>query len=245
MDGDAVRKIQELALAADAKEKDGQIYVKDSYRVLGVVHTETITFSSLDRFCEFVADNPQGLELSGCVIKVNPDLTVSLLSRPDARDGQRTVLAHAEKHKTRGFEFGTAYDIESFIIGLRSFFVKEDDWQDCYRTVSKTRIESGVVYTDDGMGMKVEMKTGVSSASIESSVKPCEVRLRPYRIFTECVQPASVFFLRLAKNRSEEPVASLYETDGGNWKIEASKIIRDHIVFALGDRGISNISVYY
>lgn len=246
MDGDAVRKIAELAIDAETrKTEDGKVFVRSDYQPLGVVHKETVNMTSLTAFCDFIKQNPQNIDLTEAIIVVNRDLTVSLLSAVNSLDGRRDVIAVAKKPDTAVFRFGERMGVDDFVIAMKSYFVKEDsDWEVCFNTARKVQIENDINIEDDGMGMKLTVKSGVSSASIETVSRKTDYALRPYRIFPECTQPKSLFFLRLTKG-VDSALVSLHETDGGKWKNEASKIIRDYIVFELAENSDTDIKVYY
>lgn len=247
MDGDAVKRIQELALDADIKKtSDGRQFVRSDYKPLGVVHPQTLYFTSLKSLCRFFNENPQKMCLTGAIFVVNRDFTVSLLSPANDFDGERDVIAVAKKPDTASFRFGEKMGVDEFVIAMKSYFVKEDsDWEVCFNTARKVQIENDVNIDDDGMGMKLTIKSGISSASIENVTRQTDYALRPYRIFPECTQPKSPFFLRLTK-MGDSALVSLHETDGGKWKIEAAQIIRDFIVFELASTPIGeDIKVYY
>ncbi len=246
MDGDAVKKIQEMALDAETKVlADGRVYVRSDYSPLGVEHLETLYLTSLKSLCEFVKDNPQNLDFAGAIIVVNKDLSVSLMSAVNKTDMKRDVIAFARKPDTAGFRFGDQMDVENFVISMKSYFVKEDsDWEACFNTARKIQIDNGVKIDDSGMSMMVTVKSGISSASIETVTRQTDFNLRPYRIFPECTQPRSPFFLRFTQ-RGDQAAVSLHETDGGKWKIEAARIIRDYIVFELAESSGADIKVYY
>jgi len=247
MDGDAVRKIADLAIDAETrKTEDGKVFVRSDYQPLGVVHKDTVNMTSLKSFCDFIKQNPQNIDLTEAIIVVNRDFTVSLLSAVNSLDGKRDVIAVAKKPETAGFRFGDRMGVDDFVIAMKSYFVKEDsDWEACFNTARKVQVENGVNIEDNGMAMKVVVKSGISSASIETVTRQTDYELRPYRIFPECTQPKSPFFLRLTQ-KGDEALVSLHETDGGKWKNEASRIIRDYIVFEISDGCCADdIKVYY
>lgn len=239
MDGEAIRRLEEMVLKGETKTQNGVQYVRGDYHALGVRHDETVRFSTLEDFCLFAKRNPQNQEATNPIIVVNPNFTVSLLSAPNPYDGRRTELAMAKAHDVDGFRFGNTYDVEAFIIALKSKFDSHDsDWEAVFNLVRKVQIEEGVELNDDGMSQKVTIKKGVSAASVEAAVKPVDYALRPYRIFPEVEQPKSVFFLRLSGNKEFGVKVALFETDGGAWKIDAARTIRDFIISRIGDSGI-------
>lgn len=66
-----------------------------------------------------------------------------------------------------------------------------------------------------------------------ASVKPLPpiIKLAPYRTFIEVEQPEGEFLLRLQKG----PSAALFEADGGAWKIQARKNIKEYFLDKLAD----------
>ena len=57
------------------------------------------------------------------------------------------------------------------------------------------------------------------------------MKLRPYRTFTEVVQPASDFIFRMKEDRGI--TCALFEADGGAWKNAAMKNIKEYLEFEL------------
>lgn len=244
MEGDAVKRIVDLAIRSTQIEKDGTTFVSQDFRPLGIVHTQAVEFTTLTSFCHFIERNPQGLDLNGAIITIDRDFEVRLLSAPDPLDGARTVYALAKRHSFRGVEFGNQYAVEDFIIALKSKFVKEDsDWEQVFELAKKVTVEDSVELNDDGMSQRVTVKQGVSAASLTTVNKPTDHALRPYRIFPEVEQPKSIFFMRISGNKSTGAYIALFETDGGKWKVDASEIIKRFIEDHLFD-STANIPVY-
>ena len=77
---------------------------------------------------------------------------------------------------------------------------------------------------DDGVSQAVTIKTGV--ATVGDAVVPNPVILAPYRTFPEIEQVESKFIFRM----QEGPYAALYEADGGAWKNEAMRRIKEYLV---------------
>lgn len=246
MDGEAVKRIEELAINASCKEKDGITYVTENYHPLGVVHECALKFSTLRSLCDYIMGNPQNQDFEGSAIVVNSDFTVSFLSKPNKLDGQRTVFAVAKRHDVDGFAFGRQYSTEDFIIALKSKFVRADsEWNDVFNIVKKIQIDDTVNINDDGLSQKVTLKQGVSAASIKTVDVKTDFELKPYRIFSECDQPKSIFFLRLSGSRESGVFVSLYETDGGGWKNDAALSIKTFIETELSNSDkLAEIPVY-
>lgn len=115
---------------------------------------------------------------------------------------------------------------EEFIIGLQSKFVPTED-RDLLLKFAGT-VEHGTVsnYSDDGVTQKATIKTGITSKS--SAIVPNTVRLSPYRTFIEVEQPESEFIFRM-KEENGKVLCGLFEADGGAWKIEAKRNIKEYL----------------
>lgn len=90
-------------------------------------------------------------------------------------------------------------------------------------------MENGTIatYGDDGVTQKATVKSGIASRS--DAVVPNPVILQPYRTFTEVIQPASNFIFRMRENRGGGVECAIFEADGGAWKNEAMKNIKDYL----------------
>lgn len=125
-------------------------------------------------------------------------------------------------------------DPETAVIQLRSRYVPNEGTEYLLDLLSRINIENGVTTTDNGVSQAVEARTGVSLKKMES-IKP-RVKLIPYRTFLEVKQPESEFLLRLSKNGD----VGIFEADGGMWKLEAKKRVKEYLSSALAeeiDRG--------
>ena len=85
-------------------------------------------------------------------------------------------------------------------------------------------------YGDDGVTQKATVKKGINGK--EDAVVPNPVNLRPYRTFTEVEQPESEFVFRM-KQSDHDVCCALFEADGGAWKREAMKKVKEYLEFEL------------
>ncbi len=127
------------------------------------------------------------------------------------------------------FRFGQFMPYSEFIIQLQSKFVPDDNVTTLLSFVGNIREESANEFKDDGISQTVVCKTGI--ARLENVVLPNRIKLRPYRTFAEEEQPASEFVFRIGKNSD----CALFEADGGAWKREAVKNIKNYLDFELSD----------
>lgn len=125
---------------------------------------------------------------------------------------------------------------EEFLIALQAKYKPTDD-RDLLLKFAGT-VENGTVaqYGDDGVSQKATIKTGIASKG--DAVVPNPVKLRPYRTFLEVEQPESQFVFRMKDSSSygeNEVKCALFEADGGAWKMQAMKNIKDYLQFELAE----------
>ena len=126
----------------------------------------------------------------------------------------------------------------AFCILLRSCFL---DWQDGTDNLIPdtdrdaligvaSNIVSGTIaeYQDTGISQKATLKTGIQEA--EDKLLPEKVTLRPYRTFLEVEQPKSEFIFRAQDSRGGGVRLALYEADGGRWKMDAMKAVKEYLM---------------
>lgn len=77
------------------------------------------------------------------------------------------------------------------------------------------------------MTQKATVKTGIASKG--EAIVPNPVILKPYRTFVEVDQPLSQFVFRMKQDKYDGIQCALFEADGGAWKIEAMKSIKEYL----------------
>ena len=82
---------------------------------------------------------------------------------------------------------------------------------------------------DSGVTQTVEARAGVSLKQ-NVDINP-RVKLQPFRTFLEVDQPESEYLLRV----DEEGRIGLFEADGGVWKLEAKRNVKEYLEKALTD----------
>lgn len=127
------------------------------------------------------------------------------------------------------FNFDRWYDSEEFNIKLQSTFVRNDDRDIMLKVVGNIREENVKQVGDDGVSQAVQAKVGV--ATVATVQVPNPVVLKPYRTFVEVDQPESDFIFRMKNG----PSCALFEADGGAWKLDAMKNIRNYLQEALAE----------
>lgn len=226
----AIKEIEDLTIKAQIKkDKYGNDWVAEKYTLLNPIHERCFRVSTLESLCEFIKKNPNKLNFEGAFILINPDFTIDLLSAPHIEDKERTFYVSVQPYSVGRFNFGSTYAVEDFIIALKTQFVKSDAWDEVFNLVKKLQISESVELNDDGMTQKVTVKNGISAASLQTKDVKTDYVLRPWRIYSECEQPASIFFIRINGNKELGARISLYETDGGAWKAQAAKNIAEYL----------------
>lgn len=143
-------------------------------------------------------------------------------------DSNRKELIRA-KALLPSFSFDRFHDTEEFNIKLQSCFVKNEDRDIMLQVVGNIREESVKTVGDDGISQAVTAKIGV--ATVSQVQVPNPVVLKPYRTFVEVDQPESDFIFRMQNG----PRCALFEADGGAWKLNAMKNIRDSLLENLSE----------
>jgi hypothetical protein len=142
---------------------------------------------------------------------------------------QRKTFLSATPPENRGYPFGQWQHPESFIIALQAMFVPDDTTKALLALVSSIKEEAIKTSGDDGVSQTVTARAGVA---LVTEVKvPNPVTLRPYRTFMEVEQPAISCVFRLRQG----PMLSLYEADGGLWRLEAIQSIKAYLDRAMKD----------
>jgi hypothetical protein len=222
-DGDAVRELKAgLAAPVVMAPKVGEAIVSpEGWRVdRGSLPNlpdplEVLTLAGVRRYVE---ENVDSVDMSMALLHVAGPYQVTFASKLPADDLAPEVrrIRYLEANVPAcAFRFGQQYDVETFIINLRTHFAPGPD-RDALVALVGSLSESNVRKTsDDGISQEVVVTKGIAAA--ERAKVPTEVFLRPWRTFREVEQPESPFLVRLASGTSA-PVVALHEVDAHAWK---------------------------
>lgn len=230
IDKSFVEKIEQMALPPSIAPGGLEYFRKGYYEPAAPPPACALTVHTLDALVEFVrggfhARMGQGLERP-VVHVVAPDRVEVVREHLDAY-GQRDVYAVAACLQD-SFPFGNFLEVERFNIMLQALFVP-DAARAAVLQVTGNVMETATRETsDDGCTQNVVVRQGVARRA--ETVVPNPVELAPYRTFVEVEQPRSRFVLRL--KGGESPTAALFEADGGAWRNEAVRRVRDYLVAA-------------
>jgi len=193
------------------------------------LRADAIEMTTLSGLIEYIKAGIDDMADSMLVQVVSPT-EVRLISQLDF-DRKRECLVEV-KADIPQFAYGKFIDSEEFLIGVRSKFIQNEGAEAILRFAGT--VESGTVakYGDDGVSQSATVKRGI--ASKEEKLVPNPVKLRPYRTFTEVMQPESEFVFRM-KDGNYGVACAIFEADGGSWKREAMKNIKEHLEVELAD----------
>lgn len=138
-------------------------------------------------------------------------------------DKDREAYIKSEALTPNNIKFNRFLDTEEFNIMLQSSFVENEDRNLLLKVIGNIQDKAVKEVGDDGVTQAVTVKTGV--AHVDNVKVPNPVTLAPYRTFPEIEQPESKFIFRMQTG----PAAALFEADGGAWRNQAMKEIKDYL----------------
>lgn len=183
---------------------------------------ETLGVSNLTSVIDFLKANIDQVETRLLIQVVSPR-EVRVLT-PLEEDRNREEILRAVAILPDNIYYDRFIDTERFNIMLQSGFADNDDKKLLLKFTGLIQEEAVKKTGDDGVSQAVTIKTGV--ATVGDAVVPNPVVLAPYRTFPEIEQVESKFIFRM----QEGPNAALYEADGGAWKNEAMRRIKEYLV---------------
>lgn len=215
-----------VQLGQDAEKSikiGGQPYTHLNLKRVLLPSIEPIILHTLDSFIAFYKDTEGwGADCFPMFVHIEDATTVKLIG-PVREDSSREVFAIAKAELPREISYGSFGDTENFNINLQSRFVESSDKKLLLKFTGLVKEENVKQTGDDGISQAITIKTGV--ASIGQAVIPNPVRLAPWRTFQEVSQPESLFVFRM----KDGPTAALFEADGGAWRLEAIKNIKEYL----------------
>lgn len=207
----------------ETKEIDGQTFSTQPLHVVAEPTAKALLVRNLSGLVDYVKSNFDVEEQ--LMIHIASPTTVNCFTSINGNYNRSTFV------KTEAlipdFDFGHWHDVENFIISLQSAFVLNDDRDLVLKLVGNIKEENVKTYGDSGYTQMVTARAGTQlSADV---LVPNPVALQPYRTFIEVEQPESNFVFRL----KDGPRCSLFEADGGAWKLEAIKNIKGYLTTEL------------
>jgi hypothetical protein len=186
---------------------------------------DSLKTTTLTALVDYIKSNPDKLAQT-LIVHVESPCKVSLLAEKWF-DNERASYMSCQALTPNNITFDRFLDTEQFNIMLQSSFVENNARGLLLKVIGNIKEEGIKQIGDDGVSQAATIKTGV--ASVNDVVVPNPVILAPYRTFPEIEQPESKFIFRMQSG----PKAALYEADGGAWRNEAMKRIKDYLSEAL------------
>jgi hypothetical protein len=195
---------------------------------------EAVVVHSLASMVEYIKSQPDKVDfpLPPSIVLIKNPLEVVLMNRLD-EDGGRDVFVKAICDEPM-FPFGRFVEVEPFILSMHGHFLPAGDgntFQQVVEIVSALTAQDENAIKDTGLTQVVTTRKGID---IKPESIPNPMLLYPYRTFPDIDPVASPFLLRV-KASNNVPQVALFETDGGRWKLESRRRIKQYLVNALGD----------
>lgn len=167
-------------------------------------------------------------ELKKCMVQVEDQLTVSLVSIATDEHGVRDTYLTAKHREQDAFTFDKYYDDPArFTIGVQTAFLQTDESIALLRTVATLKAGSSIQIDDDGFSQRITVKQGEISAA-DQKVPP-RIFLVPIRSFSEIAHVRSQFLLRFKEGGAGQPMPALFNVDGTKWIDETMLAIKHYL----------------
>ncbi|MFV0470322.1 MAG: hypothetical protein ACK5MK_15540 [Dysgonomonas sp.] len=222
---EAIEKIEEMA-EVTVVDIEGIPYSKDKLNPVSLPKPSALTTRSLTGLVDYLKANVDELRPEELIIHIYDCEHVALISSLDGAFRKREEYLMTEA-LLPNITLNSFMDRESFNIMLQSRFVDIADRAAVLASIGKMRYENEVKMEDDGITQTVASKAGVALVREEQIPNP--VRLAPFRTFTEVEQPISPFILLV----DDKCRVGLFEADGGAWRNEAMKKIKEYLDYEL------------
>lgn len=240
MDRAVIEKIVELA-GPSIREVGGSMYSNQRLtRIHKELRAEALCMTTLSSLVDYIKGANEQKGGKGIVQVVSPTEVRFVSMLDNDRSRETLVIVEAE---IPIFRFGVDLGNEEFIVGVQAKFVDDEDTDKGLILKFSGSVRTGSIkeYGDDGVTQTATIKLGAASLSTAIVPNPCT--LRPYRTFTEVEQPISRFIFRMKDNERAGVTCALHEADGGAWKCEAMRNIKEYFTEQLsGMEGILVIS---
>lgn len=191
-------------------------------------YADPVKASTLTALADYIENCAAEFKGSMIVHIVSPT-RVRLMSELDA-ERNREVLFETNAEASE-FRFDQWYNQEDFIINLQANFQPSNDLEIVMKVAGNIEQKNDQSFSDDGCTQVATMRVGIASKA--EAIVPNPVELIPYRTFQEVPQPTSKFVFRIGSK--EAPAFKIVEAEGGIWRNEAIRNIKDYL-FALMEK---------
>lgn len=224
---------------------------KPIHRIKDVQKFQSVSFTTLTSLVDYLKSGMDvpNVFIGHIFVSVVSPTRIEVYSNVDGTNFyERSSIAVVDAVVPK-VKIGEWLEQSAFCILLRSCFVDAQNGQEEFPTDTDrdaligvaSNIVSGTIaeYQDTGISQKATLKTGIQEA--EDKLLPEKVTLRPYRTFLEVEQPKSEFIFRAQDSRNSGVHLALYEADGGRWKMDAMREVKEYLVEQLKE--LPNITV--
>lgn len=211
-------------------EIDGKVFSDRKLNRYDYNKPEPLYFKSITGLLDYIASMSDYSNEENCFIHIKDYDRIELVSSL-RDDNEREVYAVCQPDKI-DLNFNNFINRESFNIMLQSGFEHTVDLSLILSYIGNMSDNAVRTIGDNGVSQEVTIKQ--STKGLVDVVVPNPVALRPHRTFTEIEPVESKFIFRL----KEGGACSLWEADGGAWKIETMKKLKSCIIDMLDDLGV-------
>lgn len=227
MNKEALQYLIEKLAPVETFKHDGIEYTSKPVYKISEVSPEAFATKSLAGIVQLIMKEHKHYRLNNLIIHVEEPTNVEVYSV--LREDLGRFQLYSAVADLPGQRLGQYMDLEEAIIRLKSTFVQTETRDELIKLLGNIKEENVRTSSDDGISQTVAAKTGI--ATISNVTLPPIIKLAPYRTFIEVEQPEGEFLLRLRNG----PSAALFEADGGAWKIQARKNIKEYFLDNLED----------
>lgn len=188
-----------------------------------------VSASTLTALVDYIGTCYAEMQHERMIIHIVSPTKVRLVSCLN-EEREREVLFESNAEVSE-FHFDSWYDQERFMIELQANFQPNGDLAAVMKLAGNVEKKNDQTYSDNGTTQVATMQVGVASKA--DVIVPNPVELIPYRTFQEVGQPASKFVFRMGDK--EVPAFKIVEAEGGIWKNEAIRNIKNYLETSLGD----------
>lgn len=223
-----VSQLKEESMDPKVIEINGKTYCnKNLTRYDEVEMASRIEASTLTAMVDYIKNCKNELRDS-MIIHVKSPEDVVLYSGLN-KERKREYLFES-KASLPAFRYDFWYDQERFLIELQANFEVTADLLAIQQVSGNIEAKTTANYGDDGVSQKTTIRQGIASKA--DVVVPNPATLVPYRTFLEIEQPASQFVFRISDGEGK-PCFKIVEAEGGLWRNEAMKRIKEYFEEAL------------
>ncbi len=240
-----VQKIIDVAQEAaqiSSVEIDGLTYSRSDMQRIDPPTALPIESHTLTSVIDYINNNCDDLNLDKLTVHVFNSAVVEIHGslRESDRKRESYLLAKPSGPRSEVAKFLNEWKTQdAFVVECMSLFRKTDSREKLLAFVGNIAASNINTQIDDGVTQEVTIRTSVTKKENEAITNP--VDLVPHRTFPEIELDPVPYLLRFRNTRSGgdeqiAPLVTLFECDGGWWKVDAVRKIAEFLREQLGDK---------